>query len=46
MKAIIFDFDGLIVDTETIWFHSSEMLFVNTAGTTFRGICEMHWNNR
>ncbi|MGE7631486.1 HAD family hydrolase [Bacillus paramycoides] len=22
MKAIIFDFDGLIVDTETIWFHS------------------------
>ncbi|MCW9131400.1 HAD family hydrolase [Bacillus paramycoides] len=22
MKAIIFDFDGLVVDTETIWFHS------------------------
>ena len=32
MKAIIFDFDGLIVDTETNGFTLSEMPFVNMAG--------------
>lgn len=43
MKAIIFDFDGLIVDTETIWFHSFRDAVREYGGDLpFRGICKVY----
>ncbi|MDQ1147618.1 beta-phosphoglucomutase-like phosphatase (HAD superfamily) [Bacillus sp. SORGH_AS 510] len=29
MKAVVFDFDGLIVDTETVWYESFKEVLSN-----------------